>query len=162
VERTVVDQLKRKQFLAYMERGVVMIHLDPRVNGVDVPPHFRGDAVLRLNIAYGFNLPALTMGDDGIYAILSFNRQDYACTIPWHAIFGMTLPHDDQEGVIWPEAVPPELASLAQAAADAPAPDEVTQEAPEAAPFVVLDGGQEGPTEPTSPPKRNHLKIVKE
>ena len=154
-----VDQQKQKQLLNYLDRGLVMIHLDPRVEGVDVPSQFRGDPVLRLNLAYGFNLPALNVGEDLVYAVLSFNRQDYGCTIPWEAIFAMTLPHEDQEGVVWPTSVPPELATLAQAeGAEALTEPEAAPEKPR---FALLDGGQEARDESPSPASRAHLKIVK-
>jgi len=107
----VLRQQKRRQLAKMLDRGMVMIHLDPRREGVDVPPRFRDDLVLRLNIAYGFRLPALEIDAEGVFAVLSFNRQNYPCTIPWDAIFALTAPHDGHEGMVWPESSPPELAA---------------------------------------------------
>ncbi|TNF27696.1 MAG: hypothetical protein EP329_19135 [Deltaproteobacteria bacterium] len=106
----VLGQQKRRQLNAMLDRGLVMLHLDPRVEGVVVPPQFGDDPVLRLNIAYGFNLPALNVDAEGVYAVLSFNRRNFGCTLPWDAIFAMTAPNDGHEGMVWPESIPAELA----------------------------------------------------
>jgi len=106
----VLGQQKRRQLLNMLDSGLVMLHLDPRVEGVVVPPQFRGDPVLRLNIAYGFNLPALDVDSQGVYAVLSFNRRDFGCTLPWESIFALTAPQDGHEGMVWPESIPAELA----------------------------------------------------
>ncbi len=100
---------KRQKMLELLDRGMVMIHLDPRAPGVIVPPQFRADPVLRLNVAWQFQLPALEIGDDSIYAVLSFQRQNFGCTVPWEAVFGLTMPDVEHEGMLWPESMPPEL-----------------------------------------------------
>ena len=106
----VLGQQKRRQLQSMLERGLVMLHLDPRVEGVVVPAQFHDDPVLRLNVAYGFNLPALDVDASGVYAVLSFSRRNFGCTLPWEAIFAMTAPHDGHEGMVWPESIPVELA----------------------------------------------------
>ncbi|MFO0751465.1 MAG: hypothetical protein U1F43_38225 [Myxococcota bacterium] len=107
---------KRRQLQVMLDAGLVMLHLDPRGEDVAVPPQFKGDPVLRLNLAWGFNLPALDVGPDGVYAVLSFNRANFGCTLPWRAVFAMTAPDAGHEGVVWPESVPPELAPYFEAA----------------------------------------------
>ena len=72
----IASQHKQRELRALLERGVVMMHLDPRIEGVVVPPQFSREAALRLNVAYAFNLPAFEITDEGIYAILSFNRRN--------------------------------------------------------------------------------------
>lgn len=109
-------QEKRRQLQVMLDAGLVMLHLDPRGEDVVVPAHFKQDPVLRLNLAWGFNLPALDVGVDSVYAVLSFNRQNFGCTLPWSAIFAMTAPDAGHEGVVWPESVPAELAPYFQAA----------------------------------------------
>lgn len=100
---------KRQKILELLDRGLVMLHLDPRHEDVVVPEHFRSQPVLRLNIAYAFNLPALDIGADDIYAVLSFDRRNFGCTVPWAALFAASLPQDAHEGVVWPTSLPPEL-----------------------------------------------------
>ena len=86
-----------------------MVHLDPRSEGVVVPEWFKSDPALRLNIAYGFNLPSLDIDEEGIYAVLSFGGQNHGCTVPWSAVFAITLPQDQQDGQVWPSSLPKEL-----------------------------------------------------
>ena len=100
---------KRDTMLKLLDRGLVMVHLDPRVEGVVVPEWLQSDPTLRLNIAYGFNLPALEIDEEGIYAVLSFGGQNYGCTLPWPAVFALTLPQEQHEGQVWPESLPSEL-----------------------------------------------------
>lgn len=120
-----LDRSKRKKLEAMlrMGRGLVMVHLDPRRDGVVVPEYLSHDPVLRLNLAYGFNLPALDIDDSGVFAILSFGGRNFGCTLPWHAIFAMTRPGDAHAGVAWPESTPPELAAaLAESDLETPPP----------------------------------------
>lgn len=142
---------KRRQLLDMLDRGLVMVHLDPRREGVIVPEQFRGDPVLRLNIAYGFNLPALDVGEEGVYAILSFSRQNFGCTLPWDAIFALTSPDDGHDGVVWPSSAPPEFHSFFSASTEERAAlktgsgepsgaSEDDAQAP-ARPFAVHEGG---------------------
>ena len=168
----VLAQQKRRQLLAMLEHGVVMVHLDPRAPGVVVPPQFADDPVLRLNLAYGFNLPALDIHGEGIFTILSFNRLNFACTLPWDAVFAMTAPHDGHEGMVWPESVPVELApffgdvgltggavpvSLEAATArrtapPAPSPSPAPAERPRPL-FVVHEGGRRDADASDTPPE---------
>jgi len=112
---------KRRQLLEMLDRGLVMLHLDPRAPDVVVPARFKSDPVLRLNIAYQFRLPALDIGAEGVYAVLSFDKQNFGCTLPWSAIFAVTRPDAGHDGIIWPESVPPELRpSLTRAGVETP------------------------------------------
>lgn len=105
-----VGPQKRRHLLSMLDEGMVMLHIDPRAEGVSVPPQYEHDPVLRLNIAHGFNLPALEIDDAGVYAVLSFNRANFPCNMPWPAIFAMTAPDRGHEGYVWPEHVPQEMA----------------------------------------------------
>ena len=139
----IASQHKQRELRALLERGVVMMHLDPRIEGVVVPPQFSREAALRLNVAYAFNLPAFEITDEGIYAILSFNRQNFGCTIPWTSIYALTLPDESHEGMVWPDSMPLELkeAESSDAARD---DGEAAQPEPV---FSVLPGGRESEEE---------------
>ena len=119
-----------------------MLHLDPRRPGVCVPAQFADDPILRLNIAYGFNLPALDIDDEGVYAVLSFSGRDFGCTIPWDAVFAMTLPQDEHEGVVFPAAVPTELRDAIDTEPQ-PATEPVGEPVETGPRFAVIDGGGE-------------------
>lgn len=167
-----------------LDEGLVMVHLDPRTPGVVVPAQFHQDPVLRLNIAYGFNLPALDIDHEGVYAMLSFNRQNFGCMLPWDAIFAMTAPQDGHEGMVWPESIPPEMApffdDLGITGGAVPVSLQATGETGDAAPapepepaprprplLVVHEGGQQerddaGPPRRQSGGTRPRLTVVKD
>ncbi|MCA9515011.1 MAG: stringent starvation protein B [Myxococcales bacterium] len=179
----VLGQQKRRQLLQMLDRGLVMLHLDPREPGVSVPPQFAGEPVLRLNLAYGFNLPALDIDAQGVFAVLSFSGQNFGCTLPWDAIFAMTAPHDNHEGMVWAESVPQELAPYFQSLGvrrgampvslrvergvraveeeGEPGPGEA-EAAPPPRPFQVHDGGRADDAGPRDPrdPTRPKLTVV--
>lgn len=149
---------KRKTVEEGLEQGIVMLHIDSRRDEVDVPGHLLGDRRLLLNIAWGFNLPELTVDDDGVYAVLSFGGVNHGCRLPWSAIYAMTLPEANQSGVLWPASMPeegllaaPQLRELDRVLLG-PMPDE--DDTPEDPP--------DDEPEP-EPPKRDrsHLRLVK-
>ena len=174
------NQAKQDTFLKLLDAGLVMVHLDPRLDGVVVPKEFKDDHVLRLNIAYGFNLPALDVDEEGIYAVLSFYGRDFGCTLPWDAIFAMTMPDEEDEGALWPLSLPEEwkdgFAGASEALAQAQDLAE-SDEPPATAPTTlrVVDGGMsDEPPEAVSTEEdesdpdieepsasRPHLRIVK-
>jgi hypothetical protein len=160
---------KMTEMLRLLDLGLVMVHLDPRGDAVQVPEHLAVDPVLRLNIAYGFNLPGLEVDEKGIYAVLSFGGQNFGCDIPWDAVFALTLPGQEHEGALWPDDLPEELdpvfESIRHMEGDAPEPD--AKRAAAKAAFAVIDGGAkpagEDPTpEPTEADRPgSHLRLVK-
>jgi|GEM_PF-1365389 len=127
---------KRRQLLEMLDAGLVMLHLDPRPADVIVPARFKSDPVLRLNLAYQYRLPALDIGIEGVYAVLSFDKQNFGCTLPWSAIFAVTCPDANHDGIVWPESVPEELkASFTRAGVKEPSR---LRAAPPASPLAVL------------------------
>ncbi len=91
----------------------VYVHLDPRSETVHVPPWFKNQPqlVLQIGLNMAVPIPDLDVGRDSISCTLSFNRRPEFCRIPWEAIYG--LVGEDGRGMIWPESVPPEVASAA-------------------------------------------------
>ncbi len=86
----------------------VFIHLDPRRERVSVPPQFRRQSHLVLEI--GLNMPVpihdLEVDDDGITCTLSFSRTPHWCRMPWASVFAIV--GQDQRGMVWPDDVPPD------------------------------------------------------
>ncbi len=101
---------KKEVALALLERSNVDVYLDPRANGVVVPPQFRKEARLILKI--GLNMPVpipdLRLDDESMSCTLSFNRSPFFCIVPWPSVFAMV--GDDGRGMVWPDDVPQELA----------------------------------------------------
>ena len=87
--------------------GMVLVALDARIEGVDVPAHLHGDPQLRLNLSYRFGLP-MAMDPWGISATLTFGGVPHACRFPWASIFLM-VSHVNGEPYLFPDDVPSEL-----------------------------------------------------
>jgi hypothetical protein len=166
---------KKEVALALLERSSVYVHLDPRHAAVVVPPWFKKQPQLVLQI--GLNMPVpipdLRLDDSGLSCTLSFNRSPFFCVVPWASVFAMV--GDDGRGMVWPDDVPAEVARQAQGRAtegaarkDAPkpAPPPARESKPDATKAkkprkraslaAVPDGEAEvegGPKSPKSPPR---------
>ena len=57
---------KKETLLAYLARGIAMVHLDARRPGVVVPSQYAMDAHLRLNLSYRYGIPDLEVSDQRI------------------------------------------------------------------------------------------------
>ena len=150
---------KKEVALALLERSNdrgIFVHLDPRQATVVVPPWFKKQPQLVLQI--GLNMPVpipdLRLDEEGMSCTLSFNRTPFFCVVPWPGVYAMV--GDDGRGMVWPDDVPPEVASQArgrenEAAGPKGAPakrSEGPATAPEARPrdgAAVRKGGPGGP-----------------
>lgn len=120
-EVTPEGKAKRDAFIAMLNEGMTMLHLDARAERVDVPTRFHRDFHLRLNFSYRFQLSTFIVEEDAITASLSFSGETYLCVIPWSAVFGMTS-HVSGETRVWAEHMPSELLRQAEALAEAVLP----------------------------------------
>jgi len=105
---------KKDVALALLEQASVFVHVDPRLDEVRVPPWFKRQPQLVLQI--GLNMPVpipdLDVSDHGLSCTLSFNRSPFLCQIPWGSVFA--LVGESGRGMVWPDDVPPEVAAQAQ------------------------------------------------
>lgn len=90
-----------------LDLGMVLVALDARVQGVDVPGHLGRDPQLRLNLSFRFGLP-MSLDPWGIKATLTFGGVPYACRFPWKAIY-LLVSHVNGEPYLFPDEVPAEL-----------------------------------------------------
>lgn len=111
---------KKDVILELLAKSGVFVHLDPRRDGVLVPPQFRKQPELVLQVGLNMAVPIrdLEVDDDGVSCTLSFNRSPFWCRMPWPAIFAI-VSDEDRRGVVWPEDVPAE-SRLSSAPAPAP------------------------------------------
>jgi len=113
---------KKEVALALLESSTVFLHLDPRVEEVKVPPWFKRQPQLVLQI--GLNMPVpihdLNLDEAGVSCTLSFNRAPHFCHVPWKAIYALVA--EDGRGMLWPEDIPPEVSAQAHVRAQAPEP----------------------------------------
>ena len=96
---------------ALLLRGTVFLYLDPRVEGVSVPPWLRNQPqlVLQIGLDMPVPMPDLRVDDEGVYGTLSFQRSPYPCRVAWESVFALT--GDDGRGMVWPDDMPPEIAA---------------------------------------------------
>jgi hypothetical protein len=107
---------KHAMFFALFTQGRVSVHLDPRREGVELPPAIRARRAVRLD--YGLALPLPTedvfLSDDGIRCTLSFDRTPTMTFVPWSAIFAVAGPTGD--GIAFDEDVPTDIKAAADKA----------------------------------------------
>lgn len=161
-----VFKSKRDALLAFLEKGMTMVHLDARRDGVTVPKHFVGQQDLRLNLSYRFAGSQMEVGDEGIEATLTFGGNPFRVCIPFMAVYALTS-HVTGAGLVFPESLPEDiLAALRKEMDLEPAlggeapPDEPTPQAAEARaaqPQRRRRSGTEGPGRPTKAP---HLRVI--
>jgi len=127
-----------------LDEGPVLIQLDARRPGVDVPGEFTDDARLVLRLGFGLTPPIhdLSLCDEGVSATLTFSGSPYHCVVPWHAMYAVVSTVGDRR-MVWPEDIPSE--ALAEFSAQVGASDLVDE--PVAPPPQAKRGG--------------HLRLVK-
>src|SRR5258708_2028105 len=105
---------KKEVALALLERSSVYVHLDPRQSAVVVPPWFKKQPqlVLQIGLNMPMPIPDLRLDDDVMSCTLSFNRAPFFCVVPWASVFAMV--GEDGRGMVWPDDVPAEVARQAQ------------------------------------------------
>jgi stringent starvation protein B len=121
-----VHQGKRKILEKLLEEGMVMVTLDARASGVDVPPHLQGNPQLRINLSHRFAFP-LEIDDAGVGATLTFGDLRHDCRFPFASIY-VLVSHTSGKPLFFPEDLPEEFAELAaeleqRAAEPEPEPD---------------------------------------
>ena len=153
---------KKQTLLAYLQRGVAMVHLDARRPGVTVPPQYAQEAHLRLNLSYRYSIPDFDISEQRVQATLSFGGRPFQCLLPWDAIFGITSHAGD--GQVWPEDLPVEvMRSMAERdERTEPAPTPPAAVTPVALSAVQGSGEARSQAEPPKTPSRpNHLRLVR-
>lgn len=108
---------KLKVFTDLVDRGTVLVTLDARREGVWVPGQFSDEMRLNLNFCHGFGIPDFDYDGRGVRASLSFGGHDIFCDIPWEAVY-MMRSHVENEVMLFPLDIPPEMLAMMQAAAD--------------------------------------------
>lgn len=101
---------KKEVALALLERSNVDVYLDPRAQGVVVPPQYRKEPrlILKIGLNMAVQIPDLRLDDESMSCTLSFSRTPFFCVVPWPSVFAMV--GDDGRGMVWPDDVPQELA----------------------------------------------------
>jgi hypothetical protein len=103
-----MDKTKKKieLFDTWMQGDFLLVHLDARKDGVQVPAHLGANPSLTLKLSYFFQ--GETVRDETeITSFLRFNNNYEKCVIPWTAVWGFTSAKNENQ--IWPEDLPKEM-----------------------------------------------------
>lgn len=106
-----LSKQKSAQFEELVDKGVVMVTFDTRVEGVSVPEQFRGTPQLHLNFSYDYQIRDFEFDDYGVRASLSFGGKNHFCDIPWEAVY-MLRPEEQEEGMVFPASLPMEIRQM--------------------------------------------------
>jgi stringent starvation protein B len=157
---------KKEVALALLERCSdrgIFVHLDPRQASVVVPPWFKKQPQLVLQI--GLNMPVpipdLRLDDQGLSCTLSFNRSPFFCSVPWASVFAMV--GEDGRGMVWPDDVPAEVPLSRQGQQGpqaAPSPMRAVEGAKKESKAEKEDKGERAAAKPKRPRKRAPLAAV--
>ena len=150
-------QDKESALLDMLDKGLTMVHLDARADGVDVPSQFQDDAHLRLNFSYRFNLDTFVIDNTGITANLSFGGIEHLCLIPWAAVFAMTQ-NETGESRVWAMDIPAELIQEVERAAlpSDLVPEPTIKSVKESAPPADAEDEDDAPGR-----RVGHLRVIK-
>lgn len=103
------EREKRARLIEMLDVGKVMVYVDPRRPGVDLPIHLRGQVAVPLNLSRRFGLDVFEIGPLSVKASLSFGGERHLCVLPYRAIFGY-YGHSDGSRLVFADSVPPEVA----------------------------------------------------
>lgn len=90
--------------------GPVLLVVDTRCEGVDVPEYLHGVPNLQLSFSPRFDARDLTLGDESISQTLTFNGNPYHVSVPYSAIMAYKLGNGDVG--LFLESLPKELMDL--------------------------------------------------
>ena len=99
---------KQDAIRSFLDKGLTMIHLDARKDGVVVPRQFQGQKDLRLNLSYRFAGSHMEIDDAHVEATLTFGGMPFRCNVPLQAIYALTSQVTGA-GLVFPESLPEEI-----------------------------------------------------
>ena len=102
-DRWVVMLSKRDALYAMLEDGPVLVAVDASQPGVVVPASLMGAPNLVLRYGYSLvpTIPDLFLTTEALMGTLSFQGTPYHCTLPWGAIFSMSV-EGCNHAAVWP------------------------------------------------------------
>ena len=89
-----------------LEHEYVLVHVDPEVKDVLLPPHLMSRSSVTLKLSRLFR-GVLDLQADKVEVELLFDQRYFTCSIPMAAIWGMT--GFSGENLLWPETTPEQV-----------------------------------------------------
>lgn len=135
---------KKNLIESMLNNGLVMIVVDARKKGVELPADLLQDSRVALNLSWKFRA-YMELKEESIHALLRFSGKEFLCVIPWNAIW---MVKQNKDGIVFPESLPDqELLSV-----KAEKLQEICENKPR---FATISGGGE-----LSEARQNHLKML--
>lgn len=91
-----------------LEETYALVHVDPNVEGVELPDHLKQDETVTLKLSYHFR-GKVEVTKKHIEANLSFSGSYFTCIIPLFAVWGLTT--EAGKNIIWPDSTPKAMLS---------------------------------------------------
>lgn len=98
----------------FLKQEYVLVHLNPKGDGVVIPDHLASDASVTLKLSRYFR-GNMELTGERVTADLLFGGSYFTCIIPIDAIWSCTS--EDGQNPIWIQSAPPEVAKKVQAIA---------------------------------------------
>ena len=76
-----------------LNRGKVYLHVNPKVEGVSLPPSLMARDRVPLVVAWGAPGIELDLGETVIAATLRFSGEPFRCVIPWASLLAIISAH---------------------------------------------------------------------
>jgi stringent starvation protein B len=76
-----------------LSRGKVYIHINPRLEGVELPEHLMDRQSVPLVIAWQAPGIDLVLGKERVEATLRFGGEPFRCCVPWAALLAIVADH---------------------------------------------------------------------
>lgn len=92
-----------------LQRGDVIISIDPRRLGVMVPDYYKQRHQLDLRIAGGGDMRVVVSRHGILGTCYAADGRPMSANIAWHALYAIAADNDPTSGKVWTADFPPEL-----------------------------------------------------
>jgi len=91
----------------------LLVHLDPSIKGLIIPPHLMSSPTVTLKLSRSFR-GSIELSEKEIVSDLLFGEAYFTCTLPLETIWGVT--NYKGQNILWPQTPPQQiLAELLEA-----------------------------------------------
>jgi len=99
---------KHKTIERLLEEDYVLLHIDPKNHGVQIPPYLKSDPSVTLKLSRAFR-GDLTVSRELVSAELLFSGEYFTCEVPIEAVWGLTGASG--KNLVWFDCAPSDVLS---------------------------------------------------
>jgi len=97
---------KHKTIEKLLEEDYVLLHIDPKNEGVKIPAYLRNDPSVTLKLSHAFR-GSLSISEKLVSAELLFSGEYFTCDVPIEAVWGITGASG--KNLVWFDCAPTEV-----------------------------------------------------